>query len=1351
MKGILQTFYKKPKVKRKITELVDGVLIGLYDEQTFANDMGTALKKAYAKYGETRHVLVVDVSATGPEDWMNEILPGVVVTSQVHLGPYFMVPSLSSIFEVCADAYDYLNSGFKAGAQHLVLIIARNQLCEEYRPLTAIALVASAYMTYCSIIENAVVSLEHFKKTVKDTCMCSERQLKQDTLIPNLYQYLRYFTMVRINKRFPNNRPMQLAKILVQGSVTIDDQPWNPILRIYQAGEDAPQCKTIMQKDNGLDGDVMIGTGYASFVLDEVIHGDVIISFEHWNPLSEVTKPLFAIARHTGFLEPPYHRVLYNEIETAPVLQGALALDRETFGVDLFFENVDPPAGVDPTDFSEAAMYKYANMLSLETAELIGKVADLCEIAEEIASHAPSAPPPCMQAIATATHGSSAQGADFTKEILQKNAERERRKAVQLEAVEDAESKRKAKLLERIIDGVGTAGVDEFVEVFMQYNEEIGQEEQADRKSRRGAAKGVLERTYLHKRPSPHATEASSEEDAFGDIARYIDEEELDDIDAWRKKMAGVKRESISSGDETTEEAGEDAIGEKRDADVLHDAVQVLLRGVKKTGRTDRFRADDVLKNAADGIDESDIIEQITGALQALVEESRTGAEGGNSRKFFSTQEVVDKVKVMRHEADPTKSPRITSGHPAFPGAPVDGKSGSAPPPPPPPPPIPGGAKPATGGSGPPPPPPPPPPRPGGSVSGGTPAPPPPPPPPPRSVPGGAGPPPPRPPPIPGSKVPGGPPPPPPPPGGKPRGGPPPPPPAGGLRKPGPPAPPLPLKGGGLVGPKGIKPGVAPLATPPTPAKRNDTKRLNWNTISNMRVGKTLYAQEEFQEQAALDEDTEKDLLVTFSNRPPPKIFANEKQDDASSIEAKGPKTAGILEQKRMTNTLIMLRKFDCSPKEIAEAVKKLDPMAEKLSFDNVNALFTYSFKDEELEMAKNFAAPEEEVAKLNVAEALAYHVARVPRWNVKIKAMVTMRTAEEVEYEIRSSLTTVISASKEVLASKRFHRILATILAVGNFLNAGTAKGSARGFRLEALTKLSETKGTEKGVTLLHYITGLAERKTPDVINFPEEMPNVAKAKRVSKEDLARELSTFQKAVTLLGREVTMMVKEEPGSGDGKLSLPITPPPSKSVRRLSNLSNGMAATRLSSEPTEEGAESEPGSKSASIGEKEHAEILPSKTDHANALSVAKSVYAKAEDAVGELEKLQEEMLRVFNELAVQLGEDPKHAKTEEFFATLWEFIESFNQSVKDNRMRKEDAERKERLAKRHAEDQERRRRRASQKAEAVQQDKDSNPGQACPDDGIVNVSKQVRSTPFEKDHAETTTDEKGTVTRSPS
>lgn len=58
------------------------------------------------------------------------------------------------------------------------------------------------------------------------------------------------------------------------------------------------------------------------------------------------------------------------------------------------------------------------------------------------------------------------------------------------------------------------------------------------------------------------------------------------------------------------------------------------------------------------------------------------------------------------------------------------------------------------------------------------------------------------------------------------------------------------------------------------------------------------------------------------------------------------------------------------------------------------------------------------------------------------------------------------------VLGSVGLKEAMKSILTIGNALNTGTRNGNARGFRLNSLMKLSETKSTDgTSTTVMQYL----------------------------------------------------------------------------------------------------------------------------------------------------------------------------------------------------------------------------------------------------------------------------------------
>jgi hypothetical protein len=65
--------------------------------------------------------------------------------------------------------------------------------------------------------------------------------------------------------------------------------------------------------------------------------------------------------------------------------------------------------------------------------------------------------------------------------------------------------------------------------------------------------------------------------------------------------------------------------------------------------------------------------------------------------------------------------------------------------------------------------------------------------------------------------------------------------------------------------------------------------------------------------------------------------------------------------------------------------------------------------------------------------------------------------------FPLSGELGLLSKAHSDLRSSRGFVRILEAVLAVGNHLNGGTYRGQATGFKLDALLKLMDVKGSDK------------------------------------------------------------------------------------------------------------------------------------------------------------------------------------------------------------------------------------------------------------------------------------------------
>lgn len=562
--------------------------------------------------------------------------------------------------------------------------------------------------------------------------------------------------------------------------------------------------------------------------------------------------------------------------------------------------------------------------------------------------------------------------------------------------------------------------------------------------------------------------------------------------------------------------------------------------------------------------------------------------------------------------------------------------------------------------------------------------------------------------------------------------------------------------------------------------KRNETKMVHWTPLSKQKVQKSMFESETFRNNAAadmaklVDEGVQKQIQEAFSSKPPPKPEPTpEEAAAATEAERNKPFSAGVLEARRMQNIEITLRRFPVGPPAIVDAIRCLDPTGAVLSDENVAALGSALPTSEEFMAAKLFAAtPEgiENMARLTPAESFVVHASKVPRFSQKVSAMLTIRSASGAAAEIKSSLDTLLAACREVKASDRLQSFIAIALATGNFLNAGTNKGAARGVRIESLLKFNDTRSLDRDVSLLHYIAQLVGEKAPEVLQLQEQLSHVATAQRISKDDLSVELTQLQRAITILGSEITQMLKDQPAEaaatsagplpppGGSKSStaggLPEAPPPPQQLLSVvgRDLSRGASAAGKvigverragpsASGDSQSGTSSPPTGvvevDAAAAGAKKPADAAEAQSGGGNEegdddgvgddggdaeetpLAAARRVYAEAESTTAELQVLLNTAVREFEDTATFLGEDTR-SKTDELFSTLNTLIKDIERCAVENVAREKNKAKKEAQKQRQAaEDQskEGKDRAGAGKDGAAVKDSPATPEQLAPND----------------------------------
>ncbi|XP_010546713.1 PREDICTED: formin-like protein 11 [Tarenaya hassleriana] len=171
-----------------------------------------------------------------------------------------------------------------------------------------------------------------------------------------------------------------------------------------------------------------------------------------------------------------------------------------------------------------------------------------------------------------------------------------------------------------------------------------------------------------------------------------------------------------------------------------------------------------------------------------------------------------------------------------------------------------------------------------------------------------------------------------------------------------------------------------------------------------------------------------------------------------------------LLEPKRLQNVTILLKALNASTEHICSALVK----GEGLCLQQLEALVRMvPTKEEESKLCSYRGAIDE----LGSAEKFIRAMLGVPFSFQRAEAMLYRETFEDEVVHLRNSFTMLEEACKELKSSRLFLKLLEAVLKTGNRMNVGTIRGGAKAFKLDALLKLSDVKGTDGKTTLLHFV----------------------------------------------------------------------------------------------------------------------------------------------------------------------------------------------------------------------------------------------------------------------------------------
>ncbi|MEQ2316076.1 FH1/FH2 domain-containing protein 1, partial [Ameca splendens] len=208
-------------------------------------------------------------------------------------------------------------------------------------------------------------------------------------------------------------------------------------------------------------------------------------------------------------------------------------------------------------------------------------------------------------------------------------------------------------------------------------------------------------------------------------------------------------------------------------------------------------------------------------------------------------------------------------------------------------------------------------------------------------------------------------------------------------------------------------------------------------------------------------------------------------------VSKKGPETKKseilVLDPKRSNAINIGLTVLPAIH-VIKSAILSFDEFA--ISKEGIEKILTMIPTEEEKQKIQEAQVTNPDVP-LGTAEQFLLTLASINALTPRLQLWAFKLNYEALEKEIAEPLFDLKLGMEQLASNRTFRRILATLLAIGNFLNSSNAKG----FELSYLEKVVEVKDTVHRHSLLHHTCSLVIENYPESTDIYSEIPAITRS----------------------------------------------------------------------------------------------------------------------------------------------------------------------------------------------------------------------------------------------------------------
>jgi len=232
-----------------------------------------------------------------------------------------------------------------------------------------------------------------------------------------------------------------------------------------------------------------------------------------------------------------------------------------------------------------------------------------------------------------------------------------------------------------------------------------------------------------------------------------------------------------------------------------------------------------------------------------------------------------------------------------------------------------------------------------------------------------------------------------------------------------------------------------------------------------------------------------------------------------------------VLGESRRRQLCVMLARLP-PVEQTVEAIAEMDDA--RLSKDQVELLLANIPQSDEISSLQVAPAAEGDGAgpvEWDDAEAFLLQMTAIPAYGARLQIWAFENCFDERFEAFQAAASDIQAACRALRTSPQIHRILGMALSVGNYLNAGTNRGQADGFSMEALVQMRMLK-SQQGGSLVDFIVRELEKAKPGHLdNLFGEFGDVHVVKRSARHklsDLVQDLTSYRAQAEQLVRSAS-------------------------------------------------------------------------------------------------------------------------------------------------------------------------------------------------------------------------------------